>query len=298
MPQRQKPLRILVTNDDGIHSPGLEVAEKVARALTDDVWVVAPETEQSGASHSLTLSLPLRLRQVEERKFAVTGTPTDCVMMGVAEIAKDRKPDLVLSGVNRGSNLADDVTYSGTIAGAMEGTALGIRSVALSQAYGFEEGYRVRWDCAEAHGPTVIRRLVDVGWPEPQEVLMNVNFPDCAPDTVSGIEVTEQGKRDMQTAVMERRVDLRRNPYYWIGFKRVRSNPHAGTDLRAIYEKRISITPLHLNLTEFKVLKRLKTSLDTKLSPALRTPPDPEDVQPQDDAKAATARQQIGPGER
>ena len=297
MPQRQKPLRILVTNDDGIHSPGLEVAEKIARALTDDVWVVAPETEQSGASHSLTLSLPLRLRQVEERKFAVTGTPTDCVMMGVAEIAKDRKPDLVLSGVNRGSNLADDVTYSGTIAGAMEGTALGIRSVALSQAYGFEEGYRVRWDCAEAHGPGVIRRLVDVGWPEPQEVLMNVNFPDCAPNNVSGIEVTEQGKRDMQTAVMERRVDLRRNPYYWIGFKRVRSNPNAGTDLRAIYEKRISITPLHLNLTEFKVLQRLKASLDTKLSHVARAP-DPKALVPEDEAKAGTARQNIGPGER
>jgi 5'-nucleotidase len=298
MPQRQKPLRILVTNDDGIHSPGLTVAEKIARALTEDVWVVAPETEQSGASHSLTLSLPLRLRQVDERKFAVTGTPTDCVMMGVAEIAKDRKPDLVLSGVNRGSNLADDVTYSGTIAGAMEGTALGIRSIALSQAYGFEEGYKVRWDCAEAHGPAVIRKLVEVGWPEPQEVLMNVNFPDCEPAAVSGIEVTEQGKRDMQTAVMDRRIDLRRNPYYWIGFKRVRSNPNAGTDLRAIYEQRISITPLHLNLTEFKVLQRLKASLDTKMSSATHAPSDRQELLPQGDAKAVTARQQIGPGER
>jgi 5'-nucleotidase len=278
MPQRIKPLRILVTNDDGIHSPGLLVAETIARALTDDVWVVAPETEQSGASHSLTLSLPLRLRQVEERKFAVTGTPTDCAMMGVAEILRDRKPDLVLSGVNRGSNIADDVTYSGTIAGAMEGTALGIRSIALSQAYGFEEGYKVRWHCAETHGPSVIKRLVEVGWPEPQEVLMNVNFPDCEPEDVSAIEVTEQGKRDMQTAAMERRVDLRRNPYFWIGFKRVRSNPRRGTDLCAIYEKRISITPLHLNLTEFKVLQRLKASLDMKLSPA--------------------SRSRIGPGER
>ena len=117
-------------------------------------------------------------------------------MMGVAEILKDRKPDLVLSGVNRGSNIADDVTYSGTIAGAMEGTALGIRSIALSQAYGFEEGYKVRWHCAETHGPSVIKRLVEVGWPEPQEVLMNVNFPDCEPEDVTGIEVTEQGKRD------------------------------------------------------------------------------------------------------
>ena len=294
---KSPPLRILITNDDGIHSPGLAVAEKIAQGLTDDVWVVAPETEQSGASHSLTLSLPLRLRRVSERKFAVTGTPTDCVLMGVAEILKDRQPDLLLSGVNRGSNLADDVTYSGTIAGAMEGTALGIRSIALSQSYGFEEGYKIRWHCGEAHGATVIRKLVDVAWPEPQEVLMNVNFPDCEPDEVTGIEVTEQGKRDMQTAVIDKRVDMRRNPYYWIGFKRVRSNPHKGSDLCAIYEKRISITPLHLNLTEFEVLRRLKSALDTRLAAAAKHPKDPEALLPQDNAKVATMRAQIGPGE-
>jgi 5'-nucleotidase len=291
------PLRILVTNDDGIHSPGLTVAENIARAISDDVWVVAPETEQSGASHSLTLSLPLRLRRVEERKFALTGTPTDCVLMGVAEVLKDKKPDLVLSGVNRGSNLADDVTYSGTIAGAMEGTVLGIRAIALSQSYGFEEGYKVRWHCGEAHGPAVVRKLLEAGWPEPQEVLMNVNFPDCEPDNVTGIEVTEQGKRDMQEAKVDRRVDLRRNPYYWIGFKRMRSHPHEGTDLRAIYEKRISITPLHLNLTEFEVLRRLKGALNEQFSGGARKT-DATELEPQDDVKAATARQQIGPGER
>ena len=251
-------MRILVINDDGINAPGLGIAETIARSITDDVWVVAPETEQSGASHSLTLADPLRLREVSPRRYALTGTPTDCVMMACAEILKDKKPDLVLSGVNRGSNIADDVTYSGTIAGAMEGTALGIPSIALSQAYGFEEGYHVRWNCAEERGPDVIRTLVEIGWPEPQEVLMNVNFPDCEPGDVAGVEITEQGKRDMQTATMERRVDLRNNPYYWIGFKRVRSNPARGTDLCAIYEKRISITPLHLNLTEFKVLQRLR----------------------------------------
>jgi 5'-nucleotidase len=255
-------MRILVTNDDGINAPGLGVAEKIARSLSEDVWVVAPETEQSGASHSLTLSQPLRLREVSERRFALTGTPTDCVMMAAAEILKDKKPDLLLSGVNRGGNIADDVTYSGTIAGAMEGTALGIPSIALSQSYGFEEGYRIRWECAERHGPETIKRLVEIGWPKsdfgPEEVLMNVNFPDCDPGDVAGTEITAQGKRDMQTAKMERRVDLRGNPYFWVGFKRVRSNPDKGTDLRAIYEKRISITPLHLNLTEHAVLKRLK----------------------------------------
>ncbi|HSM96698.1 MAG TPA: 5'/3'-nucleotidase SurE, partial [Rhizomicrobium sp.] len=158
-----KKHRILVTNDDGIHAPGLEIAEKIARALSDDVWVVAPETEQSGASHSLTLTLPLRLREISAKRYAMTGTPTDCVMMGVAEIMKDNPPTLILSGVNRGSNIADDVTYSGTIAGAMEGTALGIPSIALSQAYGFEEGYQVRWNCAEAHGPDVVKRLLAAG---------------------------------------------------------------------------------------------------------------------------------------
>lgn len=249
-------MRILVTNDDGIHAPGLAVAEKIARALADDVWVVAPETEQSGASHSLTLSMPLRLREIDPRHFAVTGTPTDCVMMACAHVMKDAQPTLILSGVNRGSNLADDVTYSGTIAGAMEGCALGIPSVALSQSYGFEPKSEINWSCGETHGPALIRKLVEIGWP--QDVLMNVNFPDSAPDGVKGVEITMQGKRDMQTAALDRRVDARGFPYFWIGFKRVRSNPAIGSDLRAIYEKRISVTPLHLNLTEQGVLKTLR----------------------------------------
>lgn len=256
-------MRILITNDDGIHAPGLKSAEKIARALSDDVWVVAPETEQSGASHSLTLSSPLRLRQIEERRFAISGTPTDCVMMAMAEIMRDVRPDLLLSGVNRGSNIADDVTYSGTIAGAMEGCALGIPSIALSQSYAFfEEKREAPWPCGEVHGPKVIARLIEAGWPA--DVLINVNFPDCAPDAVKGIEVTEQGRRDLQTATMDRRIDLRGNPYYWIGFRRVRSNPHPGTDLAAIYDNRISVTPLQLNLTEFKVRDRLKTVFASK----------------------------------
>jgi 5'-nucleotidase len=251
-------MRILITNDDGIHAPGLKSAEKIARALSDDVWIVAPETEQSGASHSLTLSSPLRLRQVEERRFAISGTPTDCVMMAMAEIMRDTRPDLLLSGINRGSNIADDVTYSGTIAGAMEGCALGIPSIALSQSYAFfEEKREAPWPCGETHGPKVIAKLIEAGWPS--DVLINVNFPDCAPDAVKGIEVTEQGRRDLQTATMDRRIDLRGNPYYWIGFRRVRSNPDPGTDLAAIYDSRISITPLQLNLTEFKVRDRLKS---------------------------------------
>ena len=127
-------MRILITNDDGIHAPGLDACEKIARALSDDVWIVAPETDQSGVSHSLSLNDPLRLRQVGDRKYAVKGTPTDCVIMGARHIIPDM-PDLVLSGVNRGRNAAEDVIYSGTVAAAMEGTVLGIKSFALSQAY-------------------------------------------------------------------------------------------------------------------------------------------------------------------
>jgi 5'-nucleotidase len=260
MSNNSQPLRILVTNDDGIHAPGLAVAEKIARALGDDVWVVAPETEQSGASHSLTLSQPLRLRQIEAKRFAVTGTPTDCIMMAVANIMDKAPPNLVLSGVNRGSNIADDVTYSGTIAGAMEGTALGIRSIALSQAYGFGENHDVPWDCAETHGPHIVRKLIDIGWPA--DVLMNINFPDRAAGKVAAIEMTEQGKRDLQTAMLDKRIDARGNPYYWIGFKRARSHPPEGTDLRAIYDGRISVTPLHLNLTEHRVREALKHKID------------------------------------
>src|SRR6267378_541746 len=127
-------MRILVTNDDGIHSEGLDACAEIARALSDDVWIVAPEFDQSGVSHSLSLNDPLRLRQVEERRFAVKGTPTDCIIMGVRHILNGKGPDLILSGVNRGQNAAEDVTYSGTIAGALEGTILGIPALALSQA--------------------------------------------------------------------------------------------------------------------------------------------------------------------
>ena len=152
--------RVLVTNDDGIHAPGLKTLEAIARALSDDVWVVAPETDQSGVAHSLSLNDPLRLREISDRHFAVKGTPTDCVIMGVRHVLKDKLPDLVLSGVNRGANLAEDVTYSGTIAGAFEGSILGIRSMALSQAFGLDKTSKgIRWQTALAHGPRLIRTV-------------------------------------------------------------------------------------------------------------------------------------------
>ncbi len=241
-------LRILVTNDDGIHSPGLELLEKVARELSDDVWVSAPEFDNSGVSHSLSLSDPLRLRQVSERRFAVKGTPTDCVIMATRHILKDGRPDLVLSGINRGSNVAEDVGYSGTIAGAMEGTVLGIPSVALSQAYGKSGRDHIKWHCGERHGAATIRAILDAGIPE--GTLVNVNFPDCEPEEVKGIAVTAQGKRDNGLLGIEERRDGRGNPYFWIGFSRQPFTPGNGTDLKALSEGKISVTPLKIDLTD------------------------------------------------
>ena len=248
-------MRILVTNDDGIHAPGLDACKEIATALGGEVWVVAPETDQSGVSHSLSLNDPLRLREAGERAFAVKGTPTDCVIMGVRHIMPE-KPDLVLSGVNRGRNAGEDVTYSGTVAGAMEGTVLGIPSFALSQAYSFSTRRLPPWHTAVAHAPDVIRRVLEAGIPK--DVLVNVNFPDCAPDEVAGIAVAVQGKRDQELLRIDARHDGRGNPYFWIAFGRggiVGAAP--GSDLAALNENRIAVTPLRLDLTDEPFMTRL-----------------------------------------
>lgn len=244
-------MRILVTNDDGINAPGLKCLEDVAAQLSDDVWVVAPETNQSGASHSLTLHEPLRCREVSERRFAVRGTPTDCVIMGVRHILLDNPPDLVLSGVNYGTNIAEDVTYSGTIAGAIEGALLGIPSIAMSLAVGFDSEGAIHWETPIAHGPKIIERLM--GMNPSGGLLMNVNFPDLAPEAVAGISIVRQGRRDQNNLHIDERRDTWGNPYYWFGFERRKSNPAEGTDLWAIYKGQIAVTPLHVDLTD-KVL--------------------------------------------
>lgn len=237
--------RILVSNDDGINAPGLEVLERIARQFSDDVWVVAPEEEQSGSGHSLTLSRVLRLRELGEKRWAVSGTPTDCVMMAVNKIMKDNKPTLILSGVNRGGNMAEDVTYSGTVSVAMEGQLAGVPSIALSQCT--RPDTRTKWETAEKHAPEVIRRLLESGWPE--NVLMNVNFPAVAPEEVKGVKVTEQGLRELTGTNIDERVDPRGFTYYWFGLGREVGVPGHETDLKAIRESYISVTPLHLDLT-------------------------------------------------
>ena len=242
-------MRIRLTNDDGIHAPGLAVLEEIAAQLSDDVYVVAPETDQSGVSHSLSLNNPLRLREISPRRFAVSGTPTDCVLMAVRHVLLKKKPDLILSGVNRGQNIAEDVTYSGTIAGAMEGTLMGIPSIALSQAYGAEHGRKnLHWSCAHEHCAPLIKRVLDAGIAA--GTLVNINFPDCLPSHVVGTAVVRQGRRDSELMRIEERMDGRGNPYYWLMFTRGKHTVEEGTDQAALHAHKIAITPLCLDLTD------------------------------------------------
>ena len=249
-------VRILISNDDGIHAPGLAVLETIARTLSEDVWVVAPEVERSGAGRAITLTDPIRVRHIDDRHFACSGTPTDCVLLAIAEIMKDNPPDLVLTGINRGQNLAEDTSVSGTVAGAMQGMQMGVPSIALSQAMNFRQGEPIPWQTAAAHGPAVLSALVAARWPS--NVVINVNFPDCLPGDVKGTDVTFQGFRDEAVNHIDRRADLRGNAYYWIGYQGKLSRPPMGSDLRAIYDNHISITPLHLDMTEHSALASLK----------------------------------------
>jgi 5'-nucleotidase len=262
-------MRILLTNDDGIAAEGLVALEAIARTLSDDVWVCAPELEQSGAGRGITLTSPLRVTRFDDRRFAVTGTPTDCVIIAVNDLM-DSPPDLILSGVNRGANLGEDVTYSGTVAGALQGMAMGIRSVALSQSlFRFHDDVVAPFETSVQYAPGILQRLCEAPWPA--GVVMNVNFPDLTPDAVTGVEVTVQGFRDAAQVHAERRTDLRGRHYYWMGFRGGRQNPPEGTDLRAIIEGRISVTPLHIDLTHLETVHALKGVLGGA-PPKLREP--------------------------
>ncbi len=256
-------MRILVTNDDGIHAPGFAVLESIAGRLSEDVWAVAPAEEQSGAGHSLTLTRPIRLRQHGERRFSVSGTPTDAVMMALAHIMKDNPPDLILSGVNRGANLAEDVTYSGTVSAAMEGALAGVRSIALSQVYAREGmGDAVPFAAAEAWAERVLKPLIDA--PFTPGTLVNVNFPALAPEAVNGIRVCRQGIRDYGRLRIVERTDPRGYRYYWFGLAPTVETPGHQTDLEAVADGFISVTPLYLDLTHEPGLELLAGRFQAK----------------------------------
>ena len=241
-------MRILLTNDDGYHAPGLKVLEEIAAALSDDVWVVAPADEQSGTGHSLTLTRPIRVRRHGDRRFAVAGTPTDAVMMALARIMADTPPDLILSGVNRGANLAEDVTYSGTVSAAMEGPLADVRSIALSQAYDRAGSHeRDLFGTAAAWGPRVLRPLIDA--PLAPRTLVNVNFPAVTPDAVKGIRVVQQGLRDYGRLQIVTNRDPRGAEYHWFALAPAVETPAHATDVEAVADGYVAVTPLHLDLT-------------------------------------------------
>ena len=248
--------RILLSNDDGIAAEGLVVLERIARRLSDDVWVVAPSMEQSGAGHSLTLHQPLRPLMVGERRYTVSGTPTDCVMVAVNHLLNDRKPDLMLSGINMGANLGEDVHYSGTVAAALEATLLGVPAIALSQVY--DDASRIPWATAEHHVPDLIRRLCTAGWPA--EVMLNVNIPNRQPDEVVDAVAASQGKHKLGDDLILRQ-DPRGRPYIWIGARRSADAALSGTDLKAVDEGHIAVTPLNVDLTHGPTLAKLRDVL-------------------------------------
>lgn len=247
--------RILITNDDGIDGDGIVLLEKIARTFTDDVWVVAPDEERSGAGHSMSISHPIRIRQRDERHWAVRGTPTDCALLGIHELIPGKRPDVILSGINRGPNLGEDLTYSGTCSAAMEGAVLGVPAIALSQIIRYKS--EIHWATAEKFAPRVLEKLLEMDWQKGQFV--NVNFPDCPPDEVAGMRVTRQGIRPEGAFRPIGRVDERHVPYWWIkiGFPEGGNQP--GNDLQAALDKEISITPLQLDMTDHGALDRMES---------------------------------------
>lgn len=251
-------MRILLTNDDGIYAPGLEVLEEIARQFSNDIWICAPHEEQSGMGHALTLARPVRLKKHEERRFSITGTPTDAVTMALRKVVMDPAPDVILSGVNRGANLADDITYSGTVSAAIEGALAGVRSIALSQVYA-REGMAddVPFGAAREWGARVLAPLLDV--PLPKRTLVNVNFPPVPPSEVKGIRAARQGFHDYSRGSVVEGRDPRGYRYYWFGLEPIEHTLDHGTDLEAIDEGYVSVTPLQLDLTHHASLGDLAT---------------------------------------
>ncbi len=251
-------MRILLTNDDGFDAPGMKVLLDIAQTLSNDLWIVAPSEEQSGAGHSLTLTRPLRVRQRGDQQYSVDGTPTDSVMMAVARIMKDGPPDLILSGVNRGANLGEDVTYSGTVSAAMEGALAGIPSIALSQSYARGDmGNDVPFDAASSWGERVLRPLVKQSMDH--RTLVNINFPAVPAGDVKGVRVVSQGIRDYGRLQIVSNRDPRGFEYHWFGLGPMVETPAHSTDLEAIEDGYVSVTPLHLDLTHYDSIETLKS---------------------------------------
>lgn len=249
-PVKRVPRAILVCNDDGIRSEGILALAEVLREL-GTVYVVAPDRERSAAGHSLTLTHPLRVEKVGTRMYAVDGTPTDCVNLAVNGILRGREIALVASGINKGANMGDDITYSGTVSAAMEGTLLGIPSIAVSLA----SRNHFRFDAAARFTLQAARKVLRHGIP--RNILLNVNLPNIPAEQIRGVRVTRQGKRVYGEAVVQKR-DPRGRKYYWIGGDSLQREEIPGSDLEAVEQNFISVTPIHLDLTHYAAMRALR----------------------------------------
>lgn len=263
--ENKKSLRILITNDDGIHAEGLKILEDIARRITDDVWVVAPAEEQSGKGHALTYRDPLRLKEVGERRYTVDGTPTDCVIIALRKVLKDHLPDYVLSGVNNGENIGESITHSGTIGAAMEATLHGIKAIALSQVS--MECYPTDWSVTKAYGEPVLRKILAQDWAS--NTLLNVNFPHVKEDKVQGIRVVRHGRRSEMGGMVEC-LDPRGRPYYWVGVLHNEQNPPEETDLWGAINGYVTVTPISMDLTCYRAIGELEIALTSNYEDDLR----------------------------
>ena len=242
-------IKILVTNDDGIASPGLHALARAMRPL-GQVWVVAPDRERTAAAHALTLHKPLRITRVEPRVYAINGTPTDCVNLALKKLLRGT-PALVVSGINRGVNLGDDVTYSGTVSAALEGTIMGIPSIAVSQ----ETGRTFRHDVAAFYAARVARAVLKYGLPE--ETLLNVNVPDRPKAKIAGVRVAALSRRRFDEPIIEK-TDPHGRKYYWIAGTRVSWSRQKHSDHEMLRRGFVTLTPIHLDITNHEAMEQLR----------------------------------------
>lgn len=260
-PAKLSEARILISNDDSIHSDGIKVLEETARSLSPHVWVVAPETQQSASGHSLTIHSPLRIKEYDKNHISVYGTPTDSVMLGVQKIMRGFRPHLVLSGINHGENTADDVTYSGTVAAAIEATLMGIPSIALSQDMNEDNGWKPDWSIAREYLPKILKSFEGTEWED--NTLMSVNFPVKKPGVTPKIHVRPQGHYSLEEQEIITCTDPRGRPYFWIGPPPKRDEMDLTIDVGALKAGHVTITPLSLNLTHRPTLKLLEGIFNT-----------------------------------
>lgn len=245
--------RILICNDDGMFADGIKILERIARDITPDVWMVAPEFEQSGRAMGITFNKPLRIKELTPRKFVVEGTPADCVVVAIKHILVDKKPDLVISGINHGNNVGDTVFISGTVGAAQIASFFGIKSVAISQDYNY--GGTLKFDLEEHFLPRILKKLIKYEWP--RKMTVNVNFPDASMTDVKGITVVPQGPMKIDWQVIER-IDPVGMPYYWVRSNWDSLNPNLKNDVNALADKYITITPIDTDLNNREIFEDLE----------------------------------------